>query len=257
MSNANQDYRGELNQGPGGSGAVQRSWSASGPMTTGSQDKVVALQQPFPEPGIYTVTFALDPLQANLNAAGIRAQALIKWSVAGNTITRLVNVGDGVSVSGLAEAVSVVVQDVTCLQGTISAQAGFNYSVGIMVAKGTRPYGSLPPTLSPFPFQDFNTIGTQLTVAAGANTAIIPIPRGVGVTCMHVDVYASNPQGSVVPDGTPVVAQYQFMGGGPIRFYDPRAIDWAPIQPGSTGIVLFNFSSTLQLTFSLVWGIDG
>lgn len=255
MSNA-QVYKGEINQN-NPLGAIKRAWSAGGQMITGNQDKKVALQQPFPEPGPYTITFTLDPLQADLNQAGIRAQAEITWSIDGNSVKRVINVGDGTSISGVAEAVNVIVTDVTVLHGVASAQAGYTYFVSVMVAPGTRAFNSVPPTLSPFPFQSFSQIGTQLTVAPGGNTAVIPVPRGVGVTSMHVDVVSSFPEGDVVPDGTPVVAQYQFSSGGPIRFYDPRAIDWCPIQPGTTGVVLFNKSATDQLTFSLVWGIDG
>ncbi len=250
-------YMGEPGMGAGALSATPlrdalEGWSSAGTMTTGDKNKVVSMQQPFPKTGSYTLLFNLDPLQTNLNLAAIRAEAEIYWMVAGNNVRRKINIGDGTTISGVAQAVNVVVRDVTC--NLPNAAGGFDYQVSIMAAPGVRATGGTPPTLSPFPNVDPVNIIPLITVGPGLISAAILVPKGVGINAVHVDV-VDLVTGAVIPDQSAIVLQGQ--GGVTIRAYDPRAIDWCPLQPGTQTISFFNQSLATTMIFYPIFGVDG
>lgn len=238
--------------GADGQPAPKKGWSAAGEMVTGNVSKIVSLQATFAEPEAYTIQFNLQirPGQANINPVAVRAQAKITWSVEGNETTRIVDVGDGVSISGTGQAVRVVVTDITDLN---PASVGKFYNVAILVAPGTRPDTGQPPTLAPFPRVDVAGIQLLQNLGPGMTSALIPIPDGAGV--VSVMVVIADGAGQSIPEQN--IQVLQTVGGGTVKSYDPRCGGFVPTGPGVNGIYITNWSATQTIQFSLLFGVDG
>jgi len=217
-------------------------------MSRTDQSKTVSLQANFAQgkrgAGPYTIQFSIGPqLKFRLLQGGnpTQAEATIDWSVEGNTIRRVVSVSNGMSVSGVAQAVRVVVNDTT-LPNT-PAQPG-DYLVEITVAPGTRPGSNIFPTL--MRAVNSTLIGAGLTIT-------IPIPEGIGISSISVPI-ASVP-GGPIPDQGLQVKQGNTV---PTDFvtYDPRTDQWVPLFPGATVIRLTN-NTAFQILAMVIFGIDG
>jgi len=220
------------------------SWSASNVMATGDVSKTVSLQAVFKRPCTYTASFSLVPLKDLIvEGADLRAEATIEWSVDGNTVTRKVNVSNGVSVQGTGEGVRIVVRDVTVGGG---GPLGIEYAVTVNVARGPRAGYNTPPIL--VPQVEFMT----LAAGVGGN---IPIPQNCGIKSLLVTVVRA------VTDPTPILDQgvkvfQQNASGSTLCGYDPRAFQWVPIGPGVTDITVQN--DTLGVVkFTIFFGVDG
>ncbi len=228
---------------------VKGSWSVGGELTTGNVDRVVSMQAEFP-PGDYTIQFDLEqPLGTSTNA-NVRAVALITWSVRGNQVTRRVNVGNGVSVSGNAEGVRVVMTDTTDL--SFGGGLGLPYQVTATMTKGTRPSVQQPPILLPFP----GASGGAVPLAPAA-TITIPIPIDSGAISILVTVSVDDIPPSPLPEQGVQVAQ---IGGGAaliMSSYDPRAFGWCPLQAGTTAVIITNTTAAQNIRVNVYFGIDG
>lgn len=238
-------YRGELGQAPPGEAPKPpRCWSNAGTLTSGDPGSEVALQASFTdEPGNYTVQIgALYPNpQQGLNP--IIAEATIRWSVAGNTVTRRVTVGQGVSISASAQAVTVSVKDVTNLLGTADV-----YNIIITVAPGVRPDNGIPPILYPTP--NF----TNLVVLGPANVWNVPIPTNSGAVAVQVTI--ADQAGGIVADNQVVVEVRAAAPINQLRICDPRDLEWIPIPPGATTIRVNNISA-VPVFVTMCFAIDG
>jgi hypothetical protein len=200
---------------------TQSGWSNSGTLLTrqggGKGTEIIAnptgpqvsLQVDFKAPSAFTVAFNLTPIdnpqqfinnQPNVTIMYM-AEALIEMTVAGNTTTRRVSVGNGVTVQGIAESVRVIAWDTTPNPGVYGnltsanplrvAQANLRYQVSVNVARGYRAVAPAPPILIPPPSYTFfpqNDIHTNLNPGsyfpeASSNPAflLIPIPFDAGV----------------------------------------------------------------------------
>ena len=222
-------------------------WSASGKLVTGSAGATVSLQQTFPVAGMWTVQFAVGavaPIAAGPGAPSSRPQAVITWTVAGNPVSRTVDVGNGVSVSGVGEAVRVTVTDQS---NTLGFQAGNPYFVSITVAPGTRPSGTHPPTLR------------LVDPTTGANTHIAPLasatfalPQGVGAK--SVAVYFNTP--AVVQEQWIVFQQAATVGMGSYLLTIGPPV-FVPLAPGVDTIKIQNNDAANGLDVILILGIDG
>ena len=246
---------GELGNTAGRSDAValaaKTGWSASGNLITGDNVKEEGLSATFSIPGAYTVQFDLERIDPAPNVA-IRAEATIARSVEGTTVTRVISVGQGVSISGVGQGVSVRVKDVTCDPANNPGDAGFEYRVAITVAPGLRAQGPVPPCLNPFPRVVPLDVVNLLTVAAGLSTSF-DIPQGKGIVSVHVTVVETT--NAPIPDGEATVGQGA--GGIVTSIQDPRFTDWMPIYPGAETISLSNNSAAGTFQFSVVFGVDG
>jgi hypothetical protein len=209
-----------------------RGWSASGVIHTNATD-TVSLQQVFPEAGNYTVQFAVNPPNST---TFLKPTAIIQWVVQGNTVTRQVDVGNGVSVTGVGESVKVVVQDVN---GDPTHVA---YGVSIVVAPGTRASTSLPPTLS----------GTNVTLGVGGSVSL-PVPPA-GVTSVEVaiaGVLTSSPTGVLVS---------QFNAATTVKEYDvlpDTTAGFVSLAPGAAEVSVANLDAAHSVNVTITWGIDG
>jgi hypothetical protein len=217
-------------------------WSISGTLTAGDFDKSVSLQALFAEPGDYTVQLSGIFPPANV-LVPIQPEAEIIWSVAGNSISRKVSVGSGISISGNAEAVRVVVKDVTNLFGGPLT----DYEVSITICKGTRAAIPIPPTLLVPLAAGFGGLNPGAAVD-------IPIPQGVGITSVHVSI--AQRIGVPIPEQAIQVLQRGAGGIGTLQAYDPRAIGWCPMAPAAVTLRIKNWTAGI-VDFAVTFGIDG
>lgn len=229
----------------GGSGG----WSANGTLITGNDSKQARLQALFAKIQVFTVQFnlvRLAPAPVAPVDLPIRCEALITWSVEGNQVTRRVSVGDGVSITGIGQNVTVVVSDTT--DRTLHADAlGATYNVSINVAPGSRASVQQPATLQPDP-----KLPGNLYVILAGQSKTIPIQEDAGVISTFVTVFG----GAAGPQPGMSVVQFQ-CGGFTVGQYDPtKETSWVPVPAGCKAIVLTNFSIE-DYAFTVTYGIDG
>lgn len=217
-------------------------WSQSGKLTTGDKNRSVSLQANFTTSQDYTVEFGLEPNP--LSNDPIFAEALIQWSVEGATISRRVTVSNGTSVTGVGQAVHVVVKDNTSNVAGIGAPNAVEYGITIQVAPGTRGTDKQPPTLIASP--------SEYTVAPGGFTAV-NIPQDAGAKSVFVTAWS----GTVMAEGK--VQVDHIISNTSFKTYDPRQYDWVPLTPGATQIGLTNNIAPggANIFFSVTFGIDG
>lgn len=241
----------EDDMGTGSTLTKKWGWGQAGPLITGRTDKQVSMQAVFsPETaGEYTLMFNMSGNPASNNP--IFAEALIIWSVEGHSVTRRVNVGDGISVTGVGQAVKVIMTDAT--SSIFGAPNQVEYQVACQVAPGSRGSNKQPPTLVPV-----HALGTP-SAASGSgffpvltgNTTAVAIPQDAGVISVYITV-----GGATEP--TPLTARvFHLYAGNPVKDYDPRDFpDWVPVTPGADQILLSNTSGE-TLNFTVTFGIDG
>lgn len=229
----------------------KKGWSGSGRLRCNTQQtepppKSITLQANFGDDvGMHTVQLWIDrpPFDLNFPAFVVEAEALVTWSVAGNQISRRVTVGNGVSISGSAEAVHVSVFD-----KSVSAPGpptDIEYDVTILVVKGQRAANVVPPTL----------YAGSFALAPGATTNIA-IPQDAGVTSVHVSAGDALFGGATYADGKCEVRQTRDIYTE--KVYDCRDVDWEPVAPMATGIAITNRAGVgTSMRFSVTFGIDG
>lgn len=249
------DYAGGY--GPANTGSttnLKMGWGTSGKLATGNTSKMVTLQADFPISETYTIEFAKTNNPASNNP--IFAEALITWSVEGNYVTRRVNIGDGVSVSGVSQSVRVVMTDATTNQN--GPPNGAEYSVSCQVTRGVRATTTQGPTLVPQMTTPANTGGVG-NGAAGAffvaahSQVSISIPQDAGIVSIYVTAFDlttnSNAAGALTVT--------QGYGANPVKAYDSFLYDdWVPISPGTDTITLANFTGDNYFV-SVTFGCDG
>jgi hypothetical protein len=231
-------------------------WSGNKTLITGNIDTTLSVQADFSaDPGPYTVQFDLSipdqPQNGVVKNVAIKAEALIEWSVEGNTVTRRVDIGDGTTVSGVGQACRVVVTDQT---DNAMGDTGFEYNVTVLIAKGTRPSVDQPPTLTPFKRTDPITLNLLLTIAPGGSLNV-PIPLDAGVISANVTVIDTGSPPAPIPEQ--MVQVLQSIGGVVLRGCDPRAMTWIPVIPGVSALGIFNFTAGQTIMISVEFGIDG
>ena len=203
--------------------------------------------------GMNTIQFGMIPKSNPVIFGQVSvAKATILWTVDGNTTQRVVTVGTGVSVSGSAQKVQVVMRDATRVgPGYV---AGFDrlYDVSVQVSKGTRPDIQSPPTLIPDSFSSWAE-GTVL-VNAAASAPTLTVPSNSGVVAFQCVISEAN--GAPIPAGSFTVRE--LANGVLRREYDPRDYDaWVSIPPSVDQIQLHNYNAGIQVRASVLYGIDG
>lgn len=219
-------------------------WSQSGQLTPGSSQSAVSLQAQFPLIGAYTVQLNIEDPNASLVVANevVRAQAEIQWSVKGNTVTRLVDCVNGLSITGEAEAVSVRVVD----RSIVTIANKQPYVVSINVAPGTRPSVQQPPVFSADRQRlDGGLASGGVVVPAGAISAQINV-SGVLV-------------GQPIVDADYFIVRQIANGGLVLKSFSPFRYDgWIPLAAGCTTI---RFEQSALVVDNWYWftsfGIDG
>jgi hypothetical protein len=228
-------------------------WGVSGKLITGSSNKQVSVQADFPATGTYTIAFSKDSNAKELNP--IVAEALITWVVEGNYVTRRINVADGVSISGTAQNVKVVIVDATST--FTGPTAGVEYGVACQISLGTRGGSKQPPTLVPRDKKPASAPGSHNGSGSfhvnGPGSIIIPIPLDAGVIMLFVTAFDPTTRKLTAGD----ISVTATASSVPIQNYDPvNYPDWVPILPGADSVVIANASGDTYLV-TVVFGIDG
>jgi len=256
-----------------------------GPATTPPTEVLVPggivplLNAQFAEPDCYTLSFSLQlisPLPAiqpsgttivggkvvpvapvpqpvvTASTEGVRCLAIISWSVEGATVKRVIDVGNGVSISMVAQAVSVQLQDVTY---SIAGNTGIQYSVTGTVSQGTRPATALPPVLYSgiydvpngpagisIPFGNIDGVLELLSFPDAGITSVEVVgldtsTPGAGINSLWVNLY-----------NVTVTKQYS-PGNAP---------GFVKVPPGTTILQLINhLAGPDAASMTVTWGIDG
>lgn len=246
---------------PGPGGKMQKTgWSQSGDLITGNKGLNVKLDADFElgahGPGTYTVQFGVQ-LPSGATLFGNQVQADISWSVAGNTIRRRVTVGNGTSVTGVGEAVSVAVTDVT---DPAFFPAGNRYTVSISVVRGNRANYAIPPFLvgakSATPGANNSSPGTYL-VAPGTSIDV-PIPTDVGiVSAMVVVEDPSIPPTDADLLAATVFAENTALGITGVAWHPKLMPTWVPLTPGLNLLTLANRNGAANIIYTVYFGVDG
>ena len=112
-------------------------------------------------------------------------QATVMFTVEGITITRTFDVAAGASISGLAEAVRVMVKDTT--PSSFAASQGQQYGITISMALMPRPNTAVPPTLTGLANGTVGALATvNVAVPLGANSVIVTGTGAAGVVSLQL-----------------------------------------------------------------------
>jgi hypothetical protein len=174
--------------------------------------------------------------------------ALITWSTEGNSISRVVSVLNGMSISGLGSHVKVQVQFARDPAGPVP--------VTIMVTRGVRPAQNQPPTYQLDP----------RSVPANGDFDILAYADSLTSTSQRLHVEGGAISVAVFPWANSPFnladAEVSFVNtttGAVIRSWNPltNPEQFVPIPPGCDALRLFNHGGTNPLIYSVVVGIDG
>jgi hypothetical protein len=214
-------------------------WAQSGTMTPVNANSSVNLQKEFPVSGEYTVQFQVNGPDESNTATGTRiVRASVTWAINGNPITRIIDVVNGTSISGISESVDVRVFDAS--QGTGLSP----YTVIVTCSQGARPKTQQPPYLN----------AGNFSIAAAGGTISSKVPIGAGATCVFVTVVPSALDGAI-PEFDALVSHNS--GQGALKSYNPRIAEWVPLASGTTAIQLQTGPASPATTWSITYGIDG
>lgn len=195
------------------------------------------------EPGEYTLQFGLiPPAPVGGVEQVVSAQAIINWKADNQQQRRVVSIIPGMSISGVAEAVDVSIQDLGSLFGLNSA--GQEYKIPITLAKGLRGNIQQPPVL---------LSGTGKDVAPGG-VAGFPVPRDSGVVAMNILLA---PQLNTPMISSDAIAVQQSNATSVSIHYPLMENGWIPLLPGVSNVVIGNNSAAATFTVNVVWGIEG
>lgn len=224
-----------------GAMGLRHGWSKSGTLLgNGDNTQSISIQQVFPEASDYVIEFGVIPQVPPGSLPNIRPQATIIWAVEGNMIIRKVDVGNGVTVQGVATSAKVSVTDAT----PHPAAPPIQYDVNILVAPGSRASTQQTPLLYENRFDILPTTFQLVTV-----------PANVGVISVEVDVIDLTD-----PTHDPIELVVNMLSGFPPgqMFYAPTLRPgFAPVPPNVNQISLLNNSATDTMRVSVIWGIDG
>jgi hypothetical protein len=228
-------------------------------MTTGITNPVNGLQvslvnpQGQPESGTMTLQFQVQPpVSATNGINGVFAcQALISWTISGNRVTRRISVGNGRTITGVGEAVTVQLIDHTAdIFGVGSPSLGLGYGVDVQVGIGPRGSTAQLPTL---------TEANSFVVLDGTTpTESLKIPQDAGAIAVQVLVSAE--AGLATPTDDFSVSAIFNNGAGNIGAFDPlNDKGMIPIPAGANNLSITNNTTgpTIPLRITVIWGIDG
>lgn len=239
--------------------SVKNGWQASGRLIMLDTTRKVSMQADFADPGNYTVQFSTEAK----NVAGVSGRkstpkARIQWSVEGGTIDRIINVVNGVSISGVAQGVRVEIYDATPSGSGFLPGFDPSYLVACQVVKGIRANVEQPPQL----ILDNDDLGTMnagfITVPANSSSNAYEIPFNAGPVSVNVTV-SPNPYTTLafIPEDSVLVRQRSGTGAGvSVKLYDPRDMGFVPLAPAASAIQIRN-NNAFDVDCHISFGIDG
>ncbi len=198
----------------------------------------------------YTVQFSVGPAISTISGVPVQTiinpVAEISWSVEGNTNRRIVSVTNGMAVTGVGQAVKVVVRDQTNQNANPSPAT---YTIDITVAPGSRASENQPATYNPLLASNLDGI-----VVAAGGTTLITVPKNAGIISAYV---TANAGGIAL---SPFNAVVSFLDGfsNVQQVYDPVAHqDFVPLTPQTDTISFQNNTGPFSIEFFITFGIDG
>jgi len=233
-------------------GQQRQGWSVAGELVRGNPDPKVGLQADFKlakGADFYTVEFSVGECRTDTGGVlNTKVRATIRWKTEGNYVQRIVNVANGLTVSGTAEGVEVSIEDTTALNGFPLT----SYVVSATVTPGNRPGSPFDPRL--------NDNGTTVAVSPGAGVAStsadIDVPIDAGVKSVLVSVTPVTWSAVPLPEVGEVRAV--FTDGTSVLFaWDPTLFNQVPIPPGARKLHVSNFNTTTGFACWVNWGVDG
>ncbi len=220
----------------------KRCWGQQGQLTSG-QAGIIQMGCELERPGVVTVQFNVS----GNGGVSVLPVATVFFKANGISVQRQVSVGNGTSISGVAEAVTVQVQDQTNQFFGTNTPPATTYNVAATVVPGVRAPTNQPPILM--------TPQGQLTVLpAGGSPLVVPIPQNAGVASAFIT--AQNTAPPVTPASS-VVAN--FLSSQVQIYYETPTGLWVPVAPGAQAIQIANYGGTgsAAAIVSCLFGIDG
>lgn len=222
----------------------------------------------FPEPGIYTAQFSITqpsrqpggpPAATPLSV--LRCQAILSWTVEGNQIQRIFDIGNGTTISGAGAGAIIQVQDLTVTLPSSSGTNGVEYLVSVSMTKGTRAQFAVPviqpgaaSKIGVVPQPVPNPIGTVSVPAL--SFAIFPVPQNAGV--IGVKVFVTD---LTTPASRPTfVSASQLDISGTITYntWIPDLSEgFVPLTPGAQFVSVLNNHNADSAQVTVDWAIDG
>lgn len=256
---------------PQAPGAMQDGWSKTGLLITNGlqrQTGTYTMQADFTSDRggsgaqYYTMKFGVpNPTR------GSQSRAEILWKAQGTDVRRLIDVGNGVSISATAQAARVECFDVS---NPLLNPAMLNktYRVDTLITPGVRPAVEEPPRLTPL-YSDWvlNATGAQADAwfsgsgfampasGAGSGSVIVPVPQNTGVISFYYEAGArvqatgvnttlNEPDAFVEPLSALAppfpTTQRLSSGGFPLSVARGR---WIPIAPFVNFIQFYNLTT--------------
>lgn len=262
-------------------------WSVGGrvliPISVFPDDAVPVVEVPqlqiaFPKPGYYTVQFnlvqktpSLD--EAVLNPVVIRPQAEILWFVKGNYVRRVLNITDGMAISGTGESITINIDDESIID---SNGVEYEYDISVQVTPGTRPnlansqppiknaalgfYGAGGPEFDAVGIFDINNAAVPPVLDNRTN---IYIPQNCGINSYFLSIAITDPAG-VAPAAGDFLIQQNAGAPGVAQLISIANYDsinrWNPVVPGAKIITITNRYQNINPTNvvgSIIFGVDG
>lgn len=195
--------------------------------------------------GLYTVQFNVDTsMIQNPTYKKVNPVATVRWSVEGNTIQRKLSVVNGTSLTGVCDAVEVIVADETDdIIGPVPPGTALDYDVTITIVPYPRPSSASPPILR----------GTTIpvTVLGGAGPVPVPVPNDAGVNAVMVMALSTG-------GGIPVASQQHGTLPDVVGSWTPTEPRFVPLLPQAGRISLDNIGPPASsVDFTVVFGVDG
>lgn len=225
---------------PGNPDNRKSGWQQNGGLTISDPSKTVAMQADFRDSPaqVYTVQFSVIKFPTFGNFSAV---ATITFKIEGALVTRKVSVGDGVSLSGVGQAIDVDIVDTT--QAIASPGAG-DYTIQVTVSRGVRPSNGQPPVL----------VGDNVGSVAASGSSTFSIPTGSGIK--YLQVYIASPTEANSP--SIALVTFKNAGGISVLTYDPvNYPDFIVIPPNAAEVTVDNLSTTKSMLLAYAWGIDG
>lgn len=237
-------------------------WGQSGQLTTGNQTKRVTMQADFNR-GVgafdFTAQFNLTP--SSTGNAIVNAEALVRWRVEGQEVTRRLTIGAGASLTGVGQAVRVEMYDATPPQfwksrrvpGTATLTPGsenvtFSVSVAGIVESGDVITFSSQPNVQ---YAVGESLGPDVTIVPAYSgpasttaraTVAFEAASDYGVSVqVSAGVRGSNAQPPLLQpyDGPPYIGQFDADNPSPgtgFLFVVPQGANLPVLIPEDAGV---------------------
>jgi hypothetical protein len=214
-------------------------------MVLGQKDHATSINIRDLIPNTYTLQFGLLQTGDRTAISVPSAEAIVNWSVRGQTQRRIISIASGVALSGVCDAVSVKIRDTSI---TSEGAEHITYAVETTLTKGVRPSTGQPPSLT--------TTLSQIVAGSVTPGVSFLVPVNAGVNSFYV--LTCGDSGTVLTT-TDIIVQVLGSNGILLAAYYPLITGgWIPLPAGAYAVVV---SSTANegddADVNVIWGIEG